>query len=1113
MGLKNVLSNFLKTKKYEIKTSIPGFGKYFYLLMKDLKKPAYRSFIIKTLQGKEQVEGVLVDKNHSSFGSLSKYRYEEIKKMLFFLLDNKCLTVHRHGKRDVIYADAIQLEMILNLDYSSFKDFKVPDDEISYLEQIAVKKEGKIENTIPKEKRKTKRSIKNVFSEEDRIYSELSKLRLNLAKEKKVSAFVIMYNQTLEEIIKTNPSNEEEFLRIKFITKKKYDEYGYLFLEKLLEIKNEKDLQHNQIVINDSSNINSHEEFVSRNKYCELNSETISLDKLNLDKELLLKLEKENNQFVNAKLISEKNYLDNLLKEIDENIVLDDKQREAILRDEDYTLIVAGAGSGKTTTVAAKTKYLVEKLGIDPKEILIVSFTNDAVEELKERINKNLKIPAIISTFHKIGYSIIRKQKDSEKMQIAHEGIIFNVIRNYLKDLLKNRVEDLRSMILFFGYYIDAPLGVDSLDGILSHFQRNDYTTLKENLADITDKLIKDKEKKRITIRHEVMRSLEEVQIANFLYLHSVDYSYEEPYPYHIKESKKLYTPDFTIKHHNKKVYLEHFGISESGTNNRYTSEELATYKEHINEKVLLHKEKGTELIFTFSQYNDDKSLLEHLKENLIEVGIDLVEKSTEEIYQKIIDDEENKYFTKLIFLIKDFIASFKINGYSEKDFSELYDRTNNVRNRLFLKIVKPIYMHYQSFLHENDMIDFEDMINESSRILSNPSTKDLIPNFKYIFVDEYQDISMQRFDLTKALSSLTNAKIIAVGDDWQSIFAFAGSRVDLFIKFKDLFGYADYLTIDYTYRNAQQLIDTAGKFIQENSNQLKKNLKSSKNIDFPVILYEYNDLVYKNESKGYKGILYEKAKLCDEIFKELVEEFGDTQTIALLGRYNFEIERLATTDFFEISNNGSIKSINYPKLKLKFMTIHASKGLGFDNVIILNGSDEVFGFPSQIEMDPILKLVKYDDKTIAYAEERRLFYVALTRTKNKVYLLYPKTKPSYFVKELTKGYSTVRYPKSINQNIPLQDRKDKRCPICGYPLQFKNNKAYGLKLYMCTNEPELCGYLTNNLRSGLKSVSKCPDCKTGFLVVKNSRKTGKYFFGCTNYKDNGQGCNHVETI
>ena len=194
-------------------------------------------------------------------------------------------------------------------------------------------------------------------------------------------------------------------------------------------------------------------------------------------------------------------------------------------------------------------------------------------------------------------------------------------------------------------------------------------------------------------------------------------------------------------------------------------------------------------------------------------------------------------------------------------------------------------------------------------------------------------------------------------------------------------------------------------------------------------------------------------------------------------------------------------------------MTIHASKGLVFDNVIILNGSDEVFGFPSQLEMDPILRLVKYDDRTISYAEERRLFYVALTRTKNKVYLLYPKTKPSDFIKELTKGYSTVRYPKSISQNIPLQDRKDKRCPICGYPLQFKHNKAYGLKLYMCTNEPELCDYLKNNLRSGKKSVSKCPDCKTGFLIVKRSQKNDNYFFGCTNYKDSGTGCNHVERI
>jgi DNA helicase-4 len=194
-------------------------------------------------------------------------------------------------------------------------------------------------------------------------------------------------------------------------------------------------------------------------------------------------------------------------------------------------------------------------------------------------------------------------------------------------------------------------------------------------------------------------------------------------------------------------------------------------------------------------------------------------------------------------------------------------------------------------------------------------------------------------------------------------------------------------------------------------------------------------------------------------------------------------------------------------------MTIHSSKGLGFDNVIILNGSDEVFGFPSQLEMDPILKLVKYDDQTISYAEERRLFYVALTRTKNKVYLLYPTTKPSAFVKELTKGYSTVRFPKSINQHIPIQDRKDKRCPICGYPIQLKKNKAYGLKLYMCTNEPELCGYLTNNLRSGKKSVRKCPDCRTGFLIVKHSIKNDNYFFGCTNYEDNGKGCNHSESL
>ena len=133
--------------------------------------------------------------------------------------------------------------------------------------------------------------------------------------------------------------------------------------------------------------------------------------------------------------------------------------------------------------------------------------------------------------------------------------------------------------------------------------------------------------------------------------------------------------------------------------------------------------------------------------------------------------------------------------------------------------------------------MDFEDMINESARILNQQLISGKTLDFKYIIVDEYQDISRQRFDLTKALSQICNAKIIAVGDDWQSIYAYAGSDISLFTKFKEVMGYGQELKITRTYRNAQEVIDIAGGFIQKNSLQIKKALVSPKHIQDPVII------------------------------------------------------------------------------------------------------------------------------------------------------------------------------------------------------------------------------------------------------------------------------------
>ena len=321
-----------------------------------------------------------------------------------------------------------------------------------------------------------------------------------------------------------------------------------------------------------------------------------------------------NDVFVEKMLKEEESYLDTLLNKVDTKIRLDDKQRRVVLRDEDHTLVVAGAGAGKTTTIAAKVKYLVERHHVDPQKILIISYTNEAVKELQMRIQKQLNIPAIITTFHKTGYAILKKHKDVDKTKVIHEGLMYNIIRDYLTHAFRQDPEALKRLIWFFGYYIDDSAHGAPFEHYVMHQKKTDFSSLKENLKIINENLITQKAKRKQTIRQEIMRSVEEVQIANFLYLNSVDYEYEAPYPFTFEHSDQLYTPDFTLKVNGEKIYLEHFGITQSGEHSRYRDDELAKYKETINDKILFHKKHQTRLIYTFSQYQDGRPFLEHLK-------------------------------------------------------------------------------------------------------------------------------------------------------------------------------------------------------------------------------------------------------------------------------------------------------------------------------------------------------------------------------------------------------------------------------------------------------------------------------------------------------------------
>lgn len=807
-----------------------------------------------------------------------------------------------------------------------------------------------------------------------------------------------------------------------------------------------------------------------------------------------------NEEYIEKTLVREKDYFDNILAEIDPKIRLDDEQRRAVVTDDDYCLLVAGAGAGKTTTMAAKVKYLVEKKHVNPEEIMVISYTKKAIGELIDRINKGLKIPAKICTFHKFAFDIVKRfSVEPPEINFSSYQIVFDMLE---KSIFNNK-QLMRNLVLFLGYYFDLTEDVfkfDNLNQFHLYKAEQDFETLKSGLGEYIKKVEQQRSKRVKTITGEYLRSVQEVQIANFLYLNGLDYEYERVYPYESPSKNKKYTPDFYITQGEHTAWLEHYALTESGYSNVFTPQQLTVYKKAIRDKRTLHSGYKTTLIETWSLYNDRRPLMDHLKEALEKEGFQLKPRNLEEVYKKIVETGKDKYIIKLILFMMNFIEQYKTTGYDEAGFEILRKKTDNPRTLLFLDIVEVVYHHYQNVLKQSNQIDFADMINDAHFYLQEIERQHIEMPYKYIIIDEFQDIARQRFNLTKRLSEITKAKVVAVGDDWQSIYAFSGSDITLFTRFLELMGAGTELKITHTYRNSQELIDIAGGFVQKNSAQIRKQLISPKHLENPVVIEAFDDSV-----KPMKAL----AEKVEEIIGKIIDEYGERSSILLIGRYNYDMYKLYKAGAFTELPNNRVKSKKYPNADITFMTAHSSKGLGYDNVILINMFEGKFGFPCQIEDDPIMKLVMHEDRSMPFAEERRLFYVAMTRTKNRVYIATPKHKPSRFLVELIKDYNL---PHDEGINMHVVDLFNLRCPNCGFPLKYEFNKNYGLNLWICTNDSEVCDFMTND-KVHKHDIFKCPKCSDGYMIVKMNPKNQDVFYGCTNYFSDTNKCTNMISL
>lgn len=747
-----------------------------------------------------------------------------------------------------------------------------------------------------------------------------------------------------------------------------------------------------------------------------------------------------NKIFVKEELKAYSSFFDNI-----EGRKLDTQQRTAVVTDEDNNIVIAGAGSGKTTTIVGKVNYIIDRYKVAPEEILLISFTNKSASTLASRID----IEGVeAKTFHKFGKDII-VESEGRQPSIFEEAQFKPLIIKYFTELISNE-NYLKKVTEYFTNFLKPEKSQFEFDN------QGDYVQYLKDQNFSTYKLKAISAKGKTTYKMEVVKSIEECKIANFLLFNGVNYEYEFPYEHDTAtEVFRQYKPDFTVTQNGKKVYIEHFGISRNGSvPNWFTGDEFRSasekYRNDMEWKRDTHRSNGTILIESYSYEMSEGILFDNLTKNLNSAGIILKPKSPEEIW-KIITGVAKDEVNSFINLFGTFITLMKSNNYSINDVTnrnrQTTDKFFKERNALFIEIIKPIFERYENHLKARNEIDFSDMINKASKHIANGKHRQ---KFSYVIIDEFQDISIGRYQLVKAIkSSNPSCKLFCVGDDWQSIYRFSGSDIALFKEFENYFGFTVKSKIETTYRFHNPLINISSDFIQKNPNQAKKELRGTSNTQRTEYKIQYSVTDNQDDTRALQNI-FNQILTTDE-------NIGHKE-IFILGRYGFDLDRIKNENsvfridkvnemiFYSNTEAGETK-----KIKAQFMTVHKAKGLEAEIIIVLNCNSGKYGFPSEMSDDQVLNLLLSEADQFENGEERRLFYVAMTRAKESVYFIADTSFKSKFIAELE-----VESGQSPNKKCPMCKTADIVLRKSGIAINGNEYKFYG-----CSNFLYGCDYTT----------------------------------------------------
>ena len=644
---------------------------------------------------------------------------------------------------------------------------------------------------------------------------------------------------------------------------------------------------------------------------------------------------------------------------------LTNEQAEAIATDEDATLVLAGAGTGKTSVIAGKVAHLVRKQDVPPDQILMLAYNRKAADEIRGRLNGDLSA-AHVHTFHSFGHRVIAESEAAPTIsKLAEDDLALRrAVDDIIAELL-NDPEQSKAVIDFIVYH-HAPYR--------STFDFDTHDAYEEYVCGVELR----------TLSGDLVKSFEELEIANYLTEHGVEFRYEEPYEMQTATKRyRQYQPDFFLPGHS--IYIEHFALDQKGR----PPPGWTGYVEGVEWKRRIHNQRALTLVETYSWQHRQGVLLETLRRRLEEAGVRFAQVPRQTLVRQLAQEQTSW----LAGLLATFLNHVKSGGLlSDKLRERACESGDRRRNQGFLDVFEEVRARYQKLLADEKALDFHDLINLAAEHIREGRWK---PQYRYVLVDEFQDISAARMALIQALGR-PNMAYFLVGDGWQSIYRFAGSDVGLARDCGDLLGHVEERTLSRTFRFGDGILGPSTAFVKRNPEQTQRPL-------LPASGAEDEGVAIVADSSPAGGT----ARALQDIE---AKARGQPRTVLVLGRYRPR-------------RGGPPTPPRRGSLRVEFSTVHGAKGREADYVIVLDLNEGRWGFPSKVEDDPLLELVLPPVSGGAYpfAEERRLLYVAMTRARTGAYLVTDPVRPSTFVTELLRESDELR---QIGELAP-------ECPRC----------------------------------------------------------------------------------